>query len=116
MPLQQDNVGVIPRQAIDSPPFPDMVWIPSTTFKMGSDRHYPEERPVHRVSVDGFWMDKYPVTNRSFARSVETTGHVTFAQRPPDSAQYPGALEHMLFAGSLVFVPPGGPVDLRRIE
>jgi formylglycine-generating enzyme required for sulfatase activity len=93
-----------------------MVWIPSTTYQMGSDNHYPEERPVHKVAVDGFWIDKYPVTNDRFRRFVETTRHVTFAEVPPDPAQYPGALQHMLFAGSLVFVPPAGPVDLRRME
>ncbi len=45
------------------PPFPDMVWIPGGTFHMGSDDFYPEERPVHEVAVDGFWMDRYAVTN-----------------------------------------------------
>ena len=54
-------------------PFPDMVWIPGGTFRMGSDKHYPEERPVHRVTVDGFWMDRCPVTNERFARFVEAT-------------------------------------------
>jgi formylglycine-generating enzyme required for sulfatase activity len=93
-----------------------MVWIPESTYQMGSDRHYPEERPVHRVSVDGFWIDKYPVTNERFQRFVSATGHVTFAEIPPNPAQYPGALEHMLYAGSLVFVQPDGPVDLRRID
>ena len=99
----------------EAPPFPDMVWIPATTYRMGSDAHYPEERPVHRVSVDGFWMDRYPVTNERFARFVHETGHVTFAEIPPDPADYPGALPHMLYAGSLVFVQPDGPVDLRKI-
>ncbi len=98
------------------PPFPDMVWIPSAEYEMGSDRHYPEERPIHRVSVDGFWIDKYPVTNDRFRTFVEATGHVTFAEIPPDPAQYPGALEHMLYAGSLVFVQPEGPVDLRAMQ
>ena len=88
-----------------------MVWIPGGTFRMGSAKHYPEERPVHRVAVDGFWMDRAPVTNARFARFVAATGHVTFAQLPPDPAQYPGALPHMLYAGSLVFVQPEGPVD-----
>jgi formylglycine-generating enzyme required for sulfatase activity len=88
-----------------------MIWIPAATYRMGSDHHYPEERPAHQVSVDGFWIDRYPVTNERFARFVDGTGHVTFAEIPPDPAQYPGALPHMLYAGSLVFVRPDGPVD-----
>ena len=99
--------------ALEEPPFPDMVWIPPATYLMGSDHHYPEERPAHRVSVDGSWMDRYPVTNERFARFVEATGHVTFAQIPPDPAQYPDALPEMLYAGSLVFVRPDRPVDRR---
>ena len=97
------------RAASPSPgdaPFPDMVWIPGGTFKMGSEDHYPEERPVHRVSVDGFWMDRYPVTNERFARFVEATGHRTFAEIPPKAEDYPGAKPEMLYAGSLVFVNP----------
>jgi sulfatase modifying factor 1 len=96
-------------------PFPDMVWIPGGTFQMGSDAHYVEERPVHKVAVDGFWIDKYPVTNARFARFVDATQHTTFAEIAPNPADYPGALPHMLFAGSLVFVKPPGPVDLRNI-
>ena len=105
-----------PPQTSEQAPFPDMVWVPTTTYRMGSDRHYPEERPAHRVSVDGFWIDRYPVTNERFARFVEATGHVTFAEIPPDPEQYPGALADMLFAGSLVFVRPDGPVDRRDIR
>ena len=94
------------------PPRPDMVWIPGGTYEMGSNDHYPEERPVHPVTVDGFWIDQYPVTNERFRRFVEETGHVTFAEIPPDPKDYPGAQPHMLYAGSLVFVKPDGPVDL----
>ncbi|KQO97867.1 Sulfatase-modifying factor like (SUMF1-related); putative C-alpha-formyglycine-generating enzyme or methyltransferase or protein kinase [Methylorubrum extorquens] len=93
---------------------PGMRWIPGGTFRMGSDRHYPEEAPVHRVTVDGFWMDQSPVTNRQFRRFVHATGYRTVAEIPPDPKDYPGALPHLLFAGSLVFVPPRGPVDLRH--
>jgi formylglycine-generating enzyme len=93
----------------------DMVWIQGGMFRMGSDRHYQEERPVHRVSVDGFWIDRYPVTNEQFARFVEATGHVTLAELPPDPADYPGAVPNMLYAGSLVFVKPPGPVDQNQI-
>ena len=90
----------------------DMVWIPGGSFAMGSDRHYPEEAPVHRVRVDGFCIDRTPVTNRDFHRFVKATGYVTFAEIPPDPRDYPGALPHMLRAGSLVFVPPKQAVDL----
>jgi sulfatase modifying factor 1 len=92
-----------------------MIWIPGGTFRMGSDAHYPEERPVHRVTVDGFWMDRAPVTNERFARFIRETSHVTFAEIPPRLEDYPGALEAMLYAGSLVFVQPSGPVDRRDI-
>ena len=80
---------------------------------MGSDKGYPEERPVHRVTVDGFWIDRVPVTNQRFARFVDATRHVTFAEITPKAEDYPGALPDQLFAGSLVFVKPGGPVDRR---
>ena len=70
----------------------DMVWIPGGTFRMGSDDHYPEEAPVHRVTVDGFWIDRTPVTNRQFKAFVKATGHKTFAEIAPDPKDYPGAL------------------------
>ncbi|HKA29118.1 MAG TPA: SUMF1/EgtB/PvdO family nonheme iron enzyme, partial [Candidatus Binatia bacterium] len=76
---------------MSAPPAENMVWVPGGTFLMGSDHHYPEEAPAHRVSVDGFWMDRTPVTNRQFRRFVEDTGYTTFAEIAPDPAQYPGA-------------------------
>jgi formylglycine-generating enzyme len=94
----------------------DMVWIPGGSFRMGSDSHYPEEAPAHRVHVGGFWIERTPVTNRQFRTFVEATGYVTFAEIAPDPKDYPGALPHMLKAGSLVFVPPKHPVDLRHFE
>ena len=91
----------------------DMVQIAGGTFRMGSNDHYVEEAPVHRVTVDDFWMDRTPVTNEQFRRFVSATGYVTYAEIPPDPKDYPGALEHMLKPGSLVFVPPRQSVDLR---
>jgi len=91
-----------------------MVLIPGGTFAMGSDTHYPEEAPVHRVTVDGFWIDETPVTNTQFRAFVDATGYVTFAEVAPLAEDYPGALPHMLKAGSLVFNPPPGQVDLRN--
>ncbi|WP_050401990.1 formylglycine-generating enzyme family protein [Bradyrhizobium embrapense] len=91
----------------------DMVWIPGGTFRMGSDHHYPEEAPSHRALVDGFWIDRTPVTNAQFREFVRDTGHITVAEQPPDPAQYPGALPDMLYAGSLVFCPPHRVTTLR---
>ncbi|MGZ5398760.1 MAG: formylglycine-generating enzyme family protein [Nocardioides sp.] len=89
-----------------------MVWIPGGTFLMGSNEHYPEEAPAHRVSVDGFWIDQHAVTNREFARFVKATGHVTLAERAPDPADYPGAREDLLVPASVVFRQPDHPVSL----
>jgi sulfatase modifying factor 1 len=91
----------------------NMVLIPGGTFRMGSDTHYVEEAPAHRVSVTDFWIDRTPVTNKQFREFVNATGHVTFAEIPPDPKQYPGALPHMLYAGSLTFAPPSHRVNLR---
>ena len=97
-----------------TPALDDMVRIEGGSFVMGSDHHYPEERPAHKVAVDGFWIDRHAVTNREFARFVEATGHVTLAERPADPADYPGADPAMLAPASVVFVPPPGRVDLRN--
>src|SRR6201988_1962789 len=106
---------VAPRQesAPSSGTLSDMIWIPGGTFHMGSDRHYPEEAPVHRVTVDSFWIDRTPVTNQEFRKFVNATGYVTFAEVAPEAKDYPGALPSMLKAGSLVFAPPKRQVDLR---
>ena len=85
-----------------------MAFIPGGTFRMGSDRHYPEEAPSHRVTVDGFYIDRTPVTNREFRAFVNATSYVTLAERKPDAKDYPGALPHMLKAGSMVFSRRGG--------
>ncbi|MEB3156470.1 MAG: formylglycine-generating enzyme family protein [Cyanobacteriota bacterium] len=89
-----------------------MVWIPGGGFLMGSDAHYPEEAPAHRVRVEGFWLDRTPVTNAQFQKFVKATGHVTLAERPADPSLYPDALPERLAPSSIVFVPPGAPVGL----
>src|SRR5262245_25167367 len=65
---------------------PGMVWFPGGEFTMGTDAElgWPDEKPAHRVRVDGFWMDETEVTNAQFRRFVEATGYVTTAERPPD--------------------------------
>src|SRR6266581_9318976 len=74
----------------------NMMWIPGGTFLMGSNDHYPEEAPAHRVSVSGFWMDQHAMTNKEFRRFVDTTGYVTLAERPANPDDYPGAKPEML--------------------
>jgi len=93
-----------------------MAWVPGGSFAMGSAQFYPEERPVRRVEVDGFWMDDHPVTVAEFRRFVTATGHVTLAERPLDPADYPGADPDLLRPGSLVFRATSGPVNLRDVS
>src|SRR5690349_18034941 len=89
-----------PRMSVDA------VWIAGGSFEMGSEDFYPEERPVRRVAVAGFWIDRYPVTVADFARFVESTGYVTLAERQPAPDDYPRADPALLVPGSLVFGRP----------
>jgi formylglycine-generating enzyme required for sulfatase activity len=89
-----------------------MAWIAGGEFLMGSDAFYPEERPIHRVSVNGFWLDEHPVTVVAFRRFVKATGYATVAERPLDPADYPDADPALLVPGSLVFHRTAAPVDL----
>ena len=80
------------------------VWVNGADFVMGDDRLYSEEGPVHRVSVDGFWIDAHEVTNVQFASFVAETDYVTVAERSPDPADWPSDVpEDFLRAGSVVF-------------
>ena len=98
------------------PPARDMVWIPAGRFRMGDDHHYPEEAPAQEVDVEGFWMDRAPVTNGQFLKFVKATGHLTLAERPADPADYPGAEPQQLQPASIVFVAPRQPVPLDDIH
>ncbi len=101
-----------------------MVWILGGEFSQGvaDPRSLPsggreamfDARPIHRVEVDGFWMDKTPVTNADFARFVEETDYVTVAERPLDPADFPGVPESKLVPGSLVFMTPSRIEDARN--
>jgi sulfatase modifying factor 1 len=93
-----------------------MVPVPCGTFRMGSDAHYPEEAPPHTVTVEGFLIDRYQVTNRQFAAFIEATGYLTVAERPLDPADFPGAPPENLVPGSMVFTMTRGPVDLRQLD
>jgi sulfatase modifying factor 1 len=90
-----------------------MVWIAGGTFLMGSDRHYPEEKPAHMVTVSGFWIDPHTVTNDDFKRFVRETGYVTLAEKPARPEDYPGA-KPALVPSSVVFKQPTPRVDIRN--
>ena len=98
-------------EAAVSDAHPGMTWLPGGVFTMGSERFYPEEAPLRRVSVDGFWIDTAPVTNREFAAFIAATGYQTVAQIAPDPTDYPGLLPEMARAGSLVFHKTAMPAD-----
>jgi formylglycine-generating enzyme required for sulfatase activity len=82
-------------------------------FTMGSDRFYPEEAPARKVRVNSFYIDETPVTNAEFSRFIAETGYVTWAEIPPNPADYPGMLPEMAHAGSAVFTKTSYPVDTR---
>ncbi|HTS71171.1 MAG TPA: formylglycine-generating enzyme family protein [Terriglobia bacterium] len=101
-----------------------MVWISGGEFSMGASdppdmnnvgmKATLDARPIHRVYVDGFFMDRTDVTNAEFAEFVKATGYVTIAERPPRAEDFPGAPAQNLVAGSVVFSPPGHPVLLNN--
>ncbi len=101
-----------------------MIWIPGGEFSMGAAdplgkdanvvgmQATEDSRPIHRVRVNGFWMDKTEVTNRQFSAFVKATGYVTVAERTPTAEEFPGAPPESLIAGSVVFSPPDHEVPL----
>lgn len=101
-----------------------MVWIPGGEFSMGSKdigkcacegtEAMPDARPVHRVYVDGFWMDATDVTNAQFEKFVKATGYVTIAEIAPTKEEYPTAPPENLVAGAVVFTPTSGSVELNN--
>src|ERR1700752_357046 len=106
--------NILSREMAQTESPPGMVWIPGETCLMGSADFYPEERPIHDVPVDGFWIDRYTVTNEQFARFVAETGYLTVAERPLSPADFPGAPVENLVPGSMVFHKTKGRVDLRN--
>jgi formylglycine-generating enzyme len=115
----------IPNKIAPPAPAPNgMVWIPGGEFSMGAMdppavsevgmHEAVDARPIHRVYVDGYWMDKTDVTNEEFARFVKATNYVTLAERTPTAEEFPGAPAENLVAGSVVFSPPNHPVPLNN--
>jgi len=105
---------------------PGMVWVPAGEYSMGTDdpNSLQNERPAHRVKLDGFWMDEHDVTNAEFARFVDATQYITIAERPVDWEELkkqvppgtPKPPDEMLAPGSLAYTPPDAPVDVRDMQ
>jgi formylglycine-generating enzyme len=111
------------KKPATSPAPEGMAWISGGQFSMGASAPLDaddlvgmqatrDSRPVHRVFVDGFWMDKTEVTNAEFARFVVATGYVTVAERKPTPDELPGVAPEDLVAGSVVFSSPAHAVPL----
>ena len=94
----------------------NMVFIAGGSFMMGSNKFYSEEKPVHKVTVDSFWMDQCPVTNKEFSDFVSATDHITIAERPLNPADFPAVPEENLVPGSMVFKKSNESVDLKNYE
>jgi formylglycine-generating enzyme len=123
--VNKDFGPTVANPAVAPVPAPEgMVWIPGGEFSMGAvdplgkDANVvgmqatKDSRPIHRVAVKAFWIDKTEVTNREFAEFAQATGYVTVAERVPTAEEFPGAPPENLVAGSVVFVPPDHPVPL----
>jgi sulfatase modifying factor 1 len=115
VPNTSHQPGIAPR---------GMVWIPGGQFSMGAQdppnvdmvgmQATVDSRPIHRVYVDGFFMDKTDVTNAQFAEFVRATGYITIAEKTPIAADVPGAPAESLVAGGVVFSPPNHAVALNN--
>ncbi len=108
------SIGAIyAYRAVNTPSLDGMVWVPGGTFWMGCENcHMPDALPVHRVTVNGFWMDKTPVTNAQFEKFVKATGYITIAERKPDPKDFPGVPLENLVPGSAVFTQTAEDVPL----
>jgi len=123
-PNAQSNFEATIVNSASAPgPLPEgMVYIPGGEFSMGSldptemvcggDQPMDDARPLHRVYLDGFFMDATEVTNQEFDRFVKATGYLTVAERKPTREEFPDAPLENLVAGSVVFSPPPRPVPL----
>ena len=93
-----------------------MVWIPGGTFWMGADDGQPDEKPVHEITVDGFWMDKTEVSNEQFEKFIQATSYITVAERKPDAKDFPGVPPENLVPGSIVFSPPAEEIPADELK
>lgn len=95
-----------------------MVWIKGDTYTRGTKESpdlpfNPEERPVHKVTVDGFYLETHEVTNAQFQKFVDATGYKTQAEKGWSKKDFPKAPPEALKPGAIVFSGPPAAVELR---
>ena len=101
-----------------------MVWIPGGEFSMGSNVAdeslcslsgvTKDAAPIHRVYIDGYYMDKTEVTNEEYEKFVKATGYITVAEQKPTKEEFPTAAEEDLITGSVIFTPTPSAVNLNN--
>lgn len=94
----------IPAPAAGSPRI-GLVWVPGGELELG-DTVYPEESPIRKVKLSGFWIDRTEVTNNDFAAFVAATGYKTVAERVVDPLLHPELPPEMRLPGAVVFINP----------
>ncbi len=118
-------LATIPNRILNLSAAPEgMVWVPGGEFSMGCNIEGEslcsvpgvtlDAAPIHRVYVDGFWMDSTEVTNEQFSKFADATKYVTVAELKPTAEEFPGAPPENLVAGSTVFAPTPSPVALNN--
>jgi sulfatase modifying factor 1 len=113
--IQKVGASVHHNVSDQSQQFKKMAWIPTGTFSMGCDEaSFIDGRPIHKVHINGFWLDKTLVTNQQFADFVRASHYVTIAERKPQAKDFPGAPAEKLVPGALVFTTPKQPVSLKN--
>ncbi|RCL30371.1 MAG: formylglycine-generating enzyme family protein [Puniceicoccaceae bacterium] len=125
-----------PSRFSEEPPaaLDGMVWIPAGEFTMGGTvrdfmldwpsfaRSRNDERPLHSVTLSGFWISETPITNRQFKAFVDATGYITTAEKAPKLEDIlpllppgtPPPPQEALIPASLLFKAPEQPVSLNN--
>lgn len=106
-----EKESVTDRDTVES----KMIWVAGGTFEMGSaDPAFTDAQPIHKVKLEGFFMDEHEVTNAEFAQFVNATGYKTVAERPLDPSEFPGVPVSDLVPGSTLFTPTQADVPLEN--
>jgi formylglycine-generating enzyme required for sulfatase activity len=91
------------------------VYVPAGVFEMGSEDGYEDEKPVHTVYLDAFWIDQTEITNEMFQTFIRDTGYVTDAESYGSSYVYLNN-EWIEISGADWKHPEGSTSNLENLE